>query len=1274
MNFLPTPRKPNKKSKSIYSWLLGISILTALPIALTVSETRPAQAGVARVFTKRYQTQINGTIRIIGNSNTTCLTSVTCANARNRTGTALSNNDYTIQYVNTAGGVFNSSSADFTLPANATIKSASLYWGANTAGSPSAITPANKNIIQFKIGGGGYQSLTADQVDLGNTNGAGAAATVYHAFKDVTNLVKNQAANSTQTYSVADIQAGLGGDRYSGWSLIIVYEDPLEPWRELNVFDGFAVVNGTAVTTNISGFNTPANGAFKAEFGAFTYEGDLGISGDTFSMNSILVGGTGTINNTGNFWDSSISSLSPYNRTPNYTNALGLDIDLFALSTGATGVVKNGDTSASLTFTTTGDVYYPGAFTFAVDAAAISGRVFEDVNYGGGSGRNYTTANTSAQTSGFPLTVTGSSDRIGSSGAIVELYDKDGNFVATTTTDAQGRYGFSQNIKIGSYFIRVVNSSVKSVRPGNTAPGLIPVPTFQTDGVTGLATANTNIVGGKDPTTADSAANTTNQNLNDFFAQSVSKVVVAENDAVPDTDFGFNFDAIVNTNDSGQGSLRQFINNSNALTNTNLAQVGQTAGKEVSIFMIPDGNAHPGQQVGLANQLTGGVAIIQPTSSLPAITDANTTINGATQTSNITDSNSGSYGYAGSVGTGLDSREGTSDDPSLNGINKPEVAIKGTNNIPIGLDLVGNNETVQNIAIYGFGQGIGTYVADVVVRGTGIMINDNAIGTTANTLTDPGAGVRSGGSHIYLANNSNSTIKNNLIVFAFQRGIFSSEENTLTVNIQGNEIRANNREGSSAGGGIELSSLAGTISPQGSITGNYIADNSPSQSGGEDHGIELSGNTGANLIVKDNTISGNGSGIALLSLKFPIPHTNNITIQNNVLKNNFGEGIGITNNKGITITQNAIYNNIGLGIQLSAGANDGAYNTTSSSGSNATIPGNQAIDYPVITSSTLAAGNLTVKGFVGNVTTGSPTFANTKLEFFIADDTLADQNGEVILGDGKSKPHGEGRTYIGSCNADANGLFNCSFANAGTIGLTDATNITATATNGAGYTSQFSAIPIASDPKLLLVKRITAINPGKPDEIQFNNFVNDSTLNDNQPNWPDSDSNPNNNINNYLRGETSVPDIKPGDEVEYTIYFLSNGDVDAKNVQICDVVPDNMTFNKNSYGTEVGIGLALNETNLPDPPTSINTYLSNFINDDPINEPEGNFYPPGTNPLMSLCKKHEPNPPYNLIPVNSGNNLSGAVLINFSDPIPPATGSGIPTDSYGFVRFRAKVK
>ncbi|MGL5793374.1 MAG: hypothetical protein ACRC06_03035, partial [Waterburya sp.] len=94
---------------------------------------------------------------------------------------------------------------------------------------------------------------------------------------------------------------------------------------------------------------------------------------------------------------------------------------------------------------------------------------------------------------------------------------------------------------------------------------------------------------------------------------------------------------------------------------------------------------------------------------------------------------------------------------------------------------------------------------------------------------------------------------------------------------------------------------------------------------------------------------------------------------------------------------------------------------------------------------------------------------------------------------------------------------------------------------------------------------------------------------------------------------------------------------------------------------------ALDAMNLPN---DTNEYLSNLIGDD-----EGDFYAPGTNPpVLDLCKKHDPNPPNTLIPLNSSNNLSGAVLINLSTPLPKALSPGSPANSYGFVRFRAKVE
>jgi len=114
----------------------------------------------------------------------------------------------------------------------------------------------------------------------------------------------------------------------------------------------------------------------------------------------------------------------------------------------------------------------------------VSGKVFEDVNYGGGAGRNATTALAAGGT--------------GRSGVRVELYDSTGAFVSATTTAAGGTYSFNVDVA-DTYTVRVVNSTVTSGRSGAVAT-LLPVQTYRTNASSGTAVAVTDHVGGETPT------------------------------------------------------------------------------------------------------------------------------------------------------------------------------------------------------------------------------------------------------------------------------------------------------------------------------------------------------------------------------------------------------------------------------------------------------------------------------------------------------------------------------------------------------------------------------------------------------------------------------------------------------------------------------------------------------------------------------------------------------------------------------------------------------
>ncbi len=206
-------------------------------------------------------------------------------------------------------------------------------------------------------------------------------------------------------------------------------------------------------------------------------------------------------------------------------------------------------------------------------------------------------------------------------------------------------------------------------------------------------------------------------------------------------------------------------------------------------------------------------------------------------------------------------------------------------------------------------------------------------------------------------------------------------------------------------------------------------------------------------------------------------------------------------------------------------------------------------------------------------------------------------------------------------------------------------------------------------PQMLLVKRITAINGGTStvggDSLA--SYINEPTnpYDDNTitittqptPTDPPKDTDKWPTPNTFLIGGINGGNIKPGNELEYTIYFLSAGDTTAKNVLFCDRVPEEVSFIFNSFGgpsptgatgTEQGIQLFWN---------GLATNLSNVSDGD-----VAQYFPPGIDP-----KGTYPN-------VNCrGANTNGAVVVNLGN-LPNATAPGLPTTSHGFVRFRGSVK
>ncbi|NNL02223.1 MAG: sodium:calcium exchanger, partial [Eudoraea sp.] len=411
------------------------------------------------------------------------------------------------------------------IPTGATIEAAYLYWSHSGATMDSQVT---------------FEGNTVDG-NVGYTTSI-SGLSFYGFFSDVTSIVQAIPDPSTNVYDFSGLTVDNTGTYCSwtvvlgGWSLMIFYTDTSLPASTINLYQGFDGNQNSSSTFSLSGFY--AIGSAGSKTTALSWEGDQTLANNESLQFTTPLSGTNLLVGDGD--NDGISANNPFNSTnfdntvlPNLNNTAshGVDLDTYDVS----AFILPGETSATTQVNVGQDYVIMNAVVLKVPSNLITGRVFEDVNYGGGAGRNYAAAS-----------------GLGISGATVELWDNGGTLIDTQTTDASGIYVFAGMVN-GTYSVRVVNGSVNSTRPGGSGCGsCIPVQTFKTEYIASTLVERTNEVGGANPTATDPGAGTL------AGAQSVASVTIVS-EGVAGLDFGFNFNAIVNTNIDGQGSLEQFI-------------------------------------------------------------------------------------------------------------------------------------------------------------------------------------------------------------------------------------------------------------------------------------------------------------------------------------------------------------------------------------------------------------------------------------------------------------------------------------------------------------------------------------------------------------------------------------------------------------------------------------------------------------------------------------------------------------------------------------------
>jgi uncharacterized repeat protein (TIGR01451 family) len=240
------------------------------------------------------------------------------------------------------------------IPAGATIKSAQLYWAGSGA------TP------DYTVSFDGV-SVSADPKRryVATSGSSGAALSYFSGAADVTTQVSKK---GNGYYTFHDLTVDNGGAWcnaqavLAGFSLVVVYEHSSEPFRMLNLYEGFQAFQNSSLTIDLGNFSVPnplpAN--VTGRVGHITWEGDATLSqgGEDLLFNGYQM--SDGINPKGNQFNSASNVTGD-------TRSYGIDFDIYTLTTP---VIQPGQSSASTTYRSGQDLVLLGAEIVAMPYVA----------------------------------------------------------------------------------------------------------------------------------------------------------------------------------------------------------------------------------------------------------------------------------------------------------------------------------------------------------------------------------------------------------------------------------------------------------------------------------------------------------------------------------------------------------------------------------------------------------------------------------------------------------------------------------------------------------------------------------------------------------------------------------------------------------------------------------------------------------------------------------------------------------------------------------------
>lgn len=241
------------------------------------------------------------------------------------------------------------------VPSGATIQKAYLYWAGS--GSPDYD-------VTFE---GTPVSASASRR---YTSTAGGASPFFSAVADVTSIVT---AKGNGKYSFENLTVDNNWYAYcnnstvlGAWALLVIYSEPSETFRVLNLYEGFQYYNDSSITLDVSNFKTPSPlGSATGKHGHITWEGDPDIDGsnknpENLTFNNIVL--SDGLNPAGNQFNS-VSNINGDKQS------YGVDFDAYTLNSTH---LQAGQTSARTVYSTGQDLVFLSAEIVAVPNVPVA--------------------------------------------------------------------------------------------------------------------------------------------------------------------------------------------------------------------------------------------------------------------------------------------------------------------------------------------------------------------------------------------------------------------------------------------------------------------------------------------------------------------------------------------------------------------------------------------------------------------------------------------------------------------------------------------------------------------------------------------------------------------------------------------------------------------------------------------------------------------------------------------------------------------------------------